>query len=206
MSTPSSSPSEGGRVVVLAGPSGSGKSRVAERLRRRHGWPIAALDDFYHDADHPDLPRRSDLGIVDWDHPDSWDRDFAVDSLRTLCETGAAEMPRYDISVSRATGRHTITAGPDDLVLAEGIFAAEAIADLRAAGLLHSAWCIRHHRWQTFFLRLARDLRERRKPPLTLLRRGWLLTRDEPHVVARQVALGARPASPRQAEQVLSGP
>jgi deoxyadenosine/deoxycytidine kinase len=33
------------RVVVLAGPSGSGKSRLAERLRDRCGWPIVRLDD-----------------------------------------------------------------------------------------------------------------------------------------------------------------
>lgn len=205
MSTPEDQPRPTGRVVVLSGPSGSGKSRLAERLRRRHGWPIVRLDDFYHDLDHPDLPCSDDLGIVDWDHPDSWDREAAIAALSRLCETGSAEMPVYDISVSRAVGRHLVTARPDDLVLAEGIFAAEAIAGLRTAGLLHSGWCIRHHRWHTFVLRLVRDLAERRKPPLTLLRRGMLLTRGERAVVARQVALGGRAAAPRQAERALSG-
>lgn len=198
-------PSPTGRVVVLAGPSGSGKSRLAERLRRRRGWPIVRLDDFYRDVDHPGLPRSADLGIVDWDHPDSWDREAAIAALIRLCETGSAEMPLYDISASRAVDRHTLTAGPDELVLAEGIFAAEAIAGLGRAGMLHSAWCIRHHRWHTFFLRLARDLAERRKPPLTLIRRGLVLLRYEPRVVAHHATLGARPASPKQAEQVLSG-
>lgn len=204
MSAPDQTPGTG-RVVVLAGPSGSGKSRLAERLRRRHGWPIVRLDDFYHDLDHPDLPRSEDLGIVDWDHPDSWDRHTAVAALARLCETGSAEMPVYDISVSRAVGRQRVTSRPDDLVLAEGIFAAEAIPALREAGLLHSAWCIRHHRVHTFGLRLARDLAERRKPPLTLVRRGLLLTRDEPRIVARHLSLGARAATPTQAERALSG-
>ncbi len=193
-----------GRIVVLAGPSGSGKSRLAERLRRRHGWPIVRLDDFYHDLDHPGLPCSDDLGIVDWDHPDSWDRPAAVAALSQLCASGSAEMPVYDISVSRAVGRHRVTARPDDLVLAEGIFAAEAIPALRDAGLLHSAWCVRHHRVHTFGLRLARDLAERRKPPLTLVRRGLLLARDEPRIIARHVSLGARPATPKQAERTLS--
>ena len=203
MSSPLPAPATG-RVVVLAGPSGSGKSRLAGRLHRRHGWPIVRLDDFYKDADAPDLPRSEELGMVDWDHPDSWDEGSAVAALDRLCATGSASMPLYDISVSRATGTHTVVARPEDLVVAEGIFAAEAIPALREAGLLHSAWCIRHHRWKTFVLRLARDLKERRKPPLTLVRRGLVLLRDEPRVVARHVTLGARCATPRQAEAQLS--
>ncbi len=58
------------RVIVLAGPSGSGKSR----LSRRVGLPVLNLDDFYKDGSDPSLP-RVDLGhesIVDWDDPASW--------------------------------------------------------------------------------------------------------------------------------------
>lgn len=206
MTTPADPTTSGnGRVVLLTGPSGSGKSRLADRLHRAHGWPIVRLDDFYRDGRDPDLPCSSELGMVDWDHPDSWDEASAVAALRQLCDTGAASMPTYDISTSSATGRHTVTAGPEDLIVAEGIFAADAISALRAAGLLHSAWCISHHRVYTFFLRLARDLAERRKPPLTLVRRGLVLTHDEPRVVARHEQLGARAATPTQAERELSG-
>lgn len=203
MPTPAPSPAPG-RVVVLAGPSGSGKSRLADRLHRSHGWPVVRLDDFYKDADAPDLPLSEELGMIDWDHPDSWDEAAAVTALRDLLTAGTAAMPVYDIATSRAVGEHTVTAAAGDLVVAEGIFAAEAIPALRAAGLLHSAWCIRHHRLKTFVLRLARDLTERRKPPLTLVRRGMVLTREEPRVVARHVALGARPATPTQAERALA--
>nr|WP_246297640.1 ATP-binding protein [Janibacter cremeus] len=174
-------------------------------MRRTHGWPIVRLDDFYREGDDPALPRSEELGMVDWDHPDSWDQDAAVAALRRLVETGNASMPLYDIASSRARGEHTVTARDDDLVLAEGIFAAEAVPALREADLLHSAWCIRHHRWHTFLLRLVRDLVERRKPAWTLVRRGLVLTREEPRVVARHVRLGAQPASPRRAEQALAG-
>lgn len=204
MTAPDQTPAPG-RVVVLAGPSGSGKSRLADRLHRTHGWPIVRLDDFYRDHDDPGLPRSEELGMVDWDHPASWNQAAAVAALHRLVETGSASMPLYDIASSRATGEHTVAAREGDLVLAEGIFAAEAVPALSEAGLLHSAWCIRHHRWHTFVLRLARDLAERRKPPLTLVRRGLVLTRDQARVVARHVALGAREASPAQAEQILSG-
>jgi uridine kinase len=192
------------RVVVLAGPSGSGKSRLAGRLQARHGWPIVRLDDFYRDEDDPAMPRSEELGIVDWDHPDSWNRQAAVDALATLVAEGCVETPVYDLALSRAVGTTKVAAEPHDLVLAEGIFAAEIIADLRERGLLAAAYCVRHHRLVTFVWRLLRDLSERRKPPWTLVRRGWSLLRDEPHVVARQEALGASPARARQLEPRLS--
>ncbi|MEO5982944.1 MAG: ATP-binding protein [Pedococcus sp.] len=192
------------RVVVLAGPSGAGKSRLAQRLQAAHGWPIVRLDDFYRDEDDPAMPRSQELGIVDWDHPDSWDRAAAVDALGTLVATGSVLTPVYDIATSRAVDRATVQAGPHDLVLAEGIFAAEIIGDLRERGLLAGAYCVHHRPFVTFVRRLARDLRERRKPPWTLVRRGLALMRAEPAVVARQELLGATPARAKDLEPLLS--
>ncbi|HMM93656.1 ATP-binding protein [Phycicoccus sp.] len=189
-STPHATPDRR-RVVVLAGPSGAGKSRLAHRLHAARGWPVFRLDDFYRDEDDPAMPRHPELGIVDWDHPDSWDGERAVAALHELLATGCTELPVYDISRSRAVGAHEVTARPDDLVLAEGIFAAEVVARLDAEGILHSAWCVHHRPAVTFVRRLLRDLRERRKAPAVLVRRGWRLMRDEPGIVARQTALGA---------------
>ena len=194
------------RVVVLAGPSGSGKSRLAGRLHDTHGWPIVRLDDFYRDHDDPAAPREESLGIVDWDHVDSWKADDAVDALGTLVDTGSVDLPVYDISTSRAIGAQTLTAHAQDLILAEGIFAAEIIGRLRERGLLHSASCIHHRPVVTFARRLARDLKERRKPPMILVRRGLGLMREEPDVVARQTALGATSARPADVERRLGTP
>jgi uridine kinase len=192
------------RVVVLAGPSGAGKSRLATRLQADHGWPIMRLDDFYRDKDDPLMPRSHELGIIDWDHPGSWNRDAAVEALGRLVDTGCVDTPVYDIALSRAVDTTTICAEPHDLILAEGIFAAEIIDDLRAGGLLAGAYCVHHHRVLTFVWRLVRDLSERRKPPWTLVRRGLALMRDEPRVVARQEELGATSARAKDLEAVLS--
>ena len=190
------------RVVVLAGPSGSGKSRLAQRLAARHGWPVVRLDDFYRDGDDPRLPML-EMGIADWDHPGSWHADRAVEALTELVAVGSVEVPQYDISQSRATGRTTVTTRPGDLVLAEGVFAAEIVPLLQAQGVLAHAFCVRHNRWLTFWRRFLRDLSERRKPPLVLWRRGLMLCRQEPGIIGRQEMLGARACSPREAEKVL---
>ncbi|WP_151526192.1 uridine kinase family protein [Serinicoccus kebangsaanensis] len=192
------------RVLVLAGPSGAGKSRLAARLHTDHGWPVVQLDDFYREGDDPDLP-MSPLGLPDWDHVDSWDGAAAIDALERLCRDGAAQMPVYDISRSAIRGSHEVRLEGHTVVVAEGIFAAHVVDGLRRRGLLAGAWCIRHHPWLTFTRRLARDLAERRKPPMTLWRRGHVLRRAEPGIVSAQRSLGAEPMTAREAETRARG-
>lgn len=200
----SSQQSSGTRVVVLTGPSGSGKSRLAQRLHEQHGWPVLTLDDYYADYDpaapDPTLP-MSPLGLADWDDVRSWHRDRAIAGLVTLCRTGQVELPTYDLSASRTVGVRTVATQGADFVVAEGIFAAHTIAPLRDQGLLGAAWCVRNGPWLTFTRRLARDLAERRKPPVTLWRRGHVLRRAEPGIVEAQRAMGAEPISAAEAER-----
>ena len=54
--------------------------------------------------------------------------------------------------------------------------------------MLAAAYCVRQHPVVTFWRRLTRDLREHRKPPLVLVRRGLALLRDQRRVVAHAVA------------------
>lgn len=176
------------RVVLLAGPSGSGKSR----LSTESGYPVVNLDDFYLDGDHPDMPRHPDLGIIDWDDPRAWDAQRASEALDELCRTGSAEVPVYDIGMDRATGSHRIEAANSPVVVAEGLFAGEIITACRERGILADALVVRRPAWMNFVRRMIRDLAEHRKPPLTLLRRGLALMRAEAGIVRRQVELGAR--------------
>jgi uridine kinase len=186
------------RVIVLAGSSGSGKSRLAERL----GYPVVRLDDFYRNGDDPNLPRLA-IGVVDWDDPRSWHAKDAIAALERLCETGRAEVPIYDIAADRRSGRQVVELGGERLVVAEGIFAPEIVSECRDRGLLAAAICVRRPRMLTFVLRLARDLREHRKSPWVLVRRGFLLYRREPDIVADAVRLGCQPMGLRRAEAYL---
>jgi uridine kinase len=195
------------QVIVVAGPSGSGKSRLCTRLEESLGVPTVNLDDFYKNGDDPTLPRlRIAPGqeMVDWDDPASWSCEDALDTLEQLCREGAADVPVYDISRDGRVGstRMTLTGAP--YVVAEGLFAQQVVLGCRERGLLADAVCVRNHRLVTFWRRLTRDLRERRKPPLVVLRRGWMLMRAEPRVVAHAVACGAAAMSPDRAFERLT--
>jgi uridine kinase len=186
------------RVILLAGPSGSGKSRLATRS----GLPILQLDDFYRDGTDPALP-RFESGAVDWDDPRSWHEDRALAAIAALCEEGRATVPVYDIAANGATAVQELDLGTATRFIAEGIFAAELVNACRAAGLLDEAICVRRSRWVTMLLRLTRDIREHRKPVPFLIRRGWYLARQEPAIVRGLQAKGCRCRTPRQVRALL---
>jgi uridine kinase len=186
------------RVIVIAGPSGAGKSRLSRRL----GLPVLNLDDFYKNGADPSLPRISsgpNAGLADWDDPESWLRADALATIAELCERRQAQVPVYDIAHDGRTGTRALSLDGHDAFVAEGIFAQEIVAACAAGGHLLAAYCIAQHPLVTFWRRLVRDLRERRKPPRVLVMRGLALMRGQRRVVADAVAKGCRVATPEQA-------
>ncbi|WNI22851.1 uridine kinase [Streptomyces sp. ITFR-16] len=183
------------RVVLLAGPSGSGKSSLAART----GLPVLRLDDFYKEAGDPTLPLVPGSTDIDWDSAQSWDADAAVTAITELCRSGHTDVPVYDLSTSSRTGHETFHIERTPLFVAEGIFAADIVERCQSLGLLADALCLRGRPSTTFRRRLLRDLREGRKSVPFLLRRGWRLMRAERRIVARQTELGAYPCNKPEA-------
>ncbi len=186
------------RVVLLAGPSGSGKSRFAATT----GCPRLNLDDFYLDADHPGLPHT--LGIVDWDDPASWNAEAAVTTIGELCATGRAQVPIYDIAASRRTGWRELDLGPAMIFVAEGLFAPDIVPVCRAAGIEMDALYLDRPRTQNMIFRFLRDVREHRKPLVVLVRRGLALWRAEPSIRSHALTMGCRPVSLREAITIVT--
>jgi uridine kinase len=186
------------RVVVLAGPSGVGKSRLAEQT----GLPVLRLDDFYRSGDDPGLPlivRGANTGLVDWDDPRSWHAWQAVRAIEELARTGRTVVPVYDISRNGPSGTQELALEGASLFVAEGIFAQEVVAPCQELEVLAAAYCLRQHPLVTFWRRLTRDLREHRKPPIVLVRRGWSLMRAQRRVITDAAELGCTVVSPAEA-------
>jgi uridine kinase len=181
------------RLVLIAGASGSGKSRLAHAS----GCPSLRLDDFYFDADHPGMPQT--LGITDWDDPRSWDSEAAVAALQQLLSAGTAVVPTYSIAESRRTGSHEVRLDGAHCLTAEGIFAIEFLATCRGAGLAVEPIYLDRPAPLVFWLRLRRDLAKKRKPPLLLLRRGAALWRAQGSLKRKALAAGFTPMTMKAA-------
>lgn len=185
-------------LVLIAGPSGSGKSRITTLAAEGERIVALSLDDFYRDVGHPDLP-MTPMGIPDWDDVACWDLEQAVAALSALLRDGRAEVPVYDISKSRRVGTRRLDIGAAEIVVAEGIFAIQTFAAARDAGLSVEALWLDRRRAANFVRRLRRDLKEHRKPPMVLLRRGITLFKDEPKLRRAALAAGFRGMSMRRA-------
>lgn len=104
------------RVIVIAGPSGSGKSRLSRRL----GLPVLNLD----------------MGVVDRDDPASWLHDDALKAIERLCRDGEADVPVYGIAYDGHVGHHRLELDGSPYFIAEGILAQEVVAECAARDLL----------------------------------------------------------------------
>ncbi|NYI70268.1 uridine kinase [Naumannella cuiyingiana] len=190
-------------VVLVAGPSGSGKSRLAALS----GVPHVSLDDFYLDGDHPALP-VTELGgerVIDWDDPRSWNCPAAVAAIEKLIRTGGVRAPVYRLAANAAVGERAIELGDASAVVAEGVFAPQALGPLRAAGLRVVPLWLDRSRTLNGVRRLARDLAERRKPAHVLIFRGIALWRDEGRRRREALALGFRPVGMASARRLVAG-
>lgn len=118
--------SSGAHVVMLTGPSSSGKTttahKIAARLKARGvASAVVSLDNFFKDV--ADYPLRAD-GTPDYESVDALDIARINRCLLELVSTGRTDVPDFDF---RAEHRHTSTfpveVGPGGVAVVEGIHA-----------------------------------------------------------------------------------
>lgn len=114
------------RLVMLAGPSSSGKTTTAALLQKYLGQlghlaHIISLDDFYRGAElAPKLPN----GSYDYESVAALDVDKVKACLKNVIETGKFSVPSYDFTTGQpaAEERHYEIA-PQEIVIVEGLHA-----------------------------------------------------------------------------------
>lgn len=112
------------RIVLIAGPSSSGKTTFAQRLGvqlRIHGInPVpVSLDDYFVDREKTPLDEN---GEYDFECLEAVDMDLFNDHLIRLVQGEEVEMPKYDfLDGKRKSSGKTLRLGERDLLIIEGI-------------------------------------------------------------------------------------
>jgi len=115
----------GHKLVLLAGPSASGKTTTAQKIAgalctrdaRAHR---VSLDDFYLEAE--DLPRLPD-GTLDIESVYALDLPLLRETLRSLMETGRGDIPHFKFGAGGRTRWDPLEIGPEDTIVLEGLHA-----------------------------------------------------------------------------------
>ena len=114
----------GARLLLIAGPSSSGKTTFSHRLSialRVHGLrPVKiSLDDYYIDRDV--LPREPD-GSIDLERIETLDIDLLCDHLARLLAGEMVQLPEYDFKLGRrAPQTHPFRVEMGQPIIIEGI-------------------------------------------------------------------------------------
>ncbi|HEY8536217.1 MAG TPA: hypothetical protein VIL25_07195 [Vicinamibacterales bacterium] len=111
------------RVVLVAGPSSSGKTTFSKRLavqllaQGRRPYPIA-LDDYFRDRD--ETP-RDESGEYDFEALEALDIPLFNAHLVRLMRGEPVTLPRYSFLTGTRQEGPTVTIGPRDILIIEGI-------------------------------------------------------------------------------------
>ena len=116
----------GCKIVMLAGPSSSGKTTSANRLAtqlRVHGKKpvLMSLDDYYIDRNRCPV---GDDGKIDLEHINTIDTELFGHQLAALLDGQRVEIPAFDFKTGRRVWNgHSLTMHKDTVIIVEGLHA-----------------------------------------------------------------------------------
>ncbi|MCK9557543.1 MAG: uridine kinase [Candidatus Cloacimonetes bacterium] len=110
------------RLILIAGGTCSGKTTIAKAIGQRLKdlkTVIVSHDNYYKNLAHLSPSQRA---TVNFDHPDSIDKDYLLRDIHDMLAGNAVNVPDYDfITHSRSEGSYCIADA--DVIILEGIFA-----------------------------------------------------------------------------------
>lgn len=118
----------GRRIILLAGPSGAGKTTTSQILRDAfisagHPCELLPLDDFYRDSDDPDYPRLSD-GSNNLECPEALCLNDVKGVISSVLSSGTAAVPVFDFKTAkRKPEKRSIDLSGGGVLIIEGLHA-----------------------------------------------------------------------------------
>jgi uridine kinase len=107
-------------VVGLAGPSGSGKSAVAQRVAARLNGHVMSMETYAVAVNHLSFDDRARR---DYDAPEATDVELLESHIRKYASGHAIEAPVYDFAQHLRVRNRTEHVPPKPLLIVEGILA-----------------------------------------------------------------------------------
>ena len=107
-------------IIGIVGPTSSGKSTFARRLKARLGEKAALIahDNYYKDQSHKSLEERRK---TNYDTPEALENSLLIEHLNNLKNGKSMEIPVYDFTAHTRTDR-TVKISPKPIIIVEGAF------------------------------------------------------------------------------------
>ena len=148
-------------IIAITGASASGKSSIASTVHKElcnelgcQEIGIIAEDSYYKDQSHLEMSERVKMN---YDHPNSMDRDLLIQHLKDLKNGTAVDIPGYSYVEHTRTGE-TKHFTPKKIVILEGIL---LLTDERVRQLADISVFVDTPLDICFIRRLQRDMEER---------------------------------------------
>lgn len=114
------------RIIGLTGPTCSGKTTAAKKLISYLGDEqkrvvTVSLDDFFKDNYTREMLKDKDVSKLDFDSPDTFDKELFEGFIDELFSAGKAQKPIFDFVTGTRAVWETVECDDDDILLLEGI-------------------------------------------------------------------------------------
>lgn len=120
---------QGRELVMLAGPSSSGKTTTAKLLKnmlmkKGRSAKVISLDDFYLDQD---VSYTFEDGTTDFETVKALDVELIEKCLTELMSEGCTMMPRFSFHTRQRNGYERVCCKKDEIIIVEGLHALNPI-------------------------------------------------------------------------------
>lgn len=149
-------------LLLIAGPTGSGKSMLSKKLSEEMSVPRLCLDNYFKDEKQMELV-IPELNIRQWDSPECYQWNLLIKNLQDIFNGKVAKIPVFSHKHSKQIGWSNLTLYKTPLIL-EGLYSmSPEILDV-----------VRSMRLKTFsiFLDIPEEVRWQRKYDRDVLQRN----------------------------------